>query len=116
MTAELVRDESQFTRTLVWELRDKPRHAHPEYHEIEPRSASLTLDRNGENNPWEIESVVLSGARIIKGGKVGASWESQYYTWHNGMPDETAPGWLVPLVNDAYEQAECERAKPAVSA
>ncbi len=109
MSAELIREESRFTRTFVWGVHDKPRHVHPEYHAIEPHAVKLILDRDQEGDPWEIGQASIHGARILKSGKPGLSDEVQYYTWRNGEPDEDAPDWFVALITDAWELAERER-------
>jgi len=109
MSAELIREESRYTRTFVWLLHDKARHIHPDYHAIDPHRASLVLDRDAEDRPWEIGEAFIVGTRILVSGKPGLSDEVQYYGWRDGVPDEHTPDWFVALVTDAWELAERER-------
>lgn len=107
----LIREEAHYSRTYVFDASDKPRQAHPDYWEIQPEHVKVTLYREGEREPWQVQHVTMAGPRILSDGSVGVRRTHHEYSTiaPDRVVDPCAPDWLADAVTDALGMAERDR-------
>lgn len=103
---------AQFTETawreecvVLFDVHDAPDTRSPYSPQIfRPEKATVTLTRSSDKGTrWAVESVRVSGHRLLKSGSLGA--DIREANWHGFGDEPNVPDWLGPLVQIARERA-----------